>query len=145
MAKSKELPGFDEKRKILFGAKSSPEKMRETGELFMDAERYDDALEFFQRCDAQDQTREIARRAMAAGNTPLYMRAKKVLGEDTAEPRWRDRARGGTPCRAERGGRSGGRIGVRPLREPHGALRTQNLVCHAAARRRPEPSGYLQC
>lgn len=92
MAKSKELPGFDEKRKILFGAKSSPEKMRETGELFMDAERYDDALEFFQRCDAQDQTREIARRAMAAGNTPLYMRAKKVLGEDITEQEWSELA-----------------------------------------------------
>jgi hypothetical protein len=92
MAKNKELAGFAEKRKILFGAKSSPEKMRQTGELFMDAERYDDALEFFQRCEAQDHTREIARRAMTAGNTPLYMRAKKVLGEEITEQEWSELA-----------------------------------------------------
>jgi hypothetical protein len=88
MAKKRDLPGFIEKRKILFGAKTSPQKMREAGEQFMDAERYDDALEFFERCDARDLARTVADRAMSAGNVPLYMRAKRVMEEPIEDAEW---------------------------------------------------------
>ena len=54
----------------------------------MAAERYDDALEFFQRARAHELTRRIAAVAMQAGNTPLYMRAKKVLGEAITDAEW---------------------------------------------------------
>ncbi len=89
MAKKQEIPGFTTKRKLLFGVKTKPEKMRQTGESFMDAGRLDDALEFFERCDAQDLTRRVAGRAMEEGNVPLYMRAMKVLKEDTGPDDWR--------------------------------------------------------
>ena len=89
MAKKQEIPGFTSKRKLLFGEKTKPEKMRETGEFFMDAGRLDDALEFFERCDAQDLTRRVARRAMEDGNVPLYMRAMRVLREDAGPEDWR--------------------------------------------------------
>jgi hypothetical protein len=92
MAKKKELPGFSQKRKVLFGARTSPEKMREAGELFMEAGRHDDALEFFERCDAEDLIRQIATNALASGNTPLYMRAKRALGEEIAEAEWSELA-----------------------------------------------------
>jgi hypothetical protein len=88
MAKKRDLPGFAEKRKILFGAKTTPEKLRDTGELFLEAERYDDALEFFQRGHADDLTRAVADRAMEDGNVPLYMRAKRVLGEPVEKEEW---------------------------------------------------------
>lgn len=88
MAKKQELRGFYQKRKILFGAKTSPERMRQTGERFMAAGRYDDALEFFERCEAEDLTRRIAAEAMKAGDAPLYMRAKKVLKEQIADGEW---------------------------------------------------------
>jgi len=88
MAKRDELPGFREKRKILFSEKTSPEKMRQAGEQFMAAERYDEALEFFQRVNAGESTRKIASAAMERGNVPLYMRAKKVLREDVSEQEW---------------------------------------------------------
>jgi len=88
MAKNQDLPGFYEKRKILFSERTSPEKMRRTGQMFMEAGRYDDALEFFQRCEAEDLVRRIAAEAMEDGNTPLYMRAKKVLGEQVSESEW---------------------------------------------------------
>ncbi len=88
MADQANLPGFRAKRKILFSDRTSDEKMRATGEQFMEAERYDDALEFFDRCEADDLVREIARRAMEAGNTPLYMRAKRVLDEEISEDEW---------------------------------------------------------
>jgi len=88
MAKRNELPGFKEKREILFGKKSSPQKLREVGISFMEAERYDDALEFFSRVEADELVRQIAEVALKSGDTPLYMRAKKVLAETITEQEW---------------------------------------------------------
>jgi hypothetical protein len=88
MVQKRELPGFYPKRKLLFGAKTSRERLREMGEAFMDAGRYDDALEFFGQCGAEQPARKIAELAMQAGNVPLYMRAKRVLAEQISEEEW---------------------------------------------------------
>jgi len=88
MAKKQELPGFRRKREILFGKKTSKEKLRETAEQFLEAGRYYDALEFIERADAPALARKIVRLAMDAGDTPLLMRAKKVLREDVTEEEW---------------------------------------------------------
>jgi hypothetical protein len=88
MAQKQKLPGFYQKRKTLFGAKTTPQTMRETGRLLMDAGRNDDALELFERCAAEDLTRQIAAGAMSAGDVPLFMRAKKVLKEAITEEEW---------------------------------------------------------
>ena len=81
MAKFKELPGFRAKRKVLFGEKVPAERRLEMGREFMDAERYDDALEFFARSGAKDEVLKIAQRAIEAGDTALLLRAKVVLKE----------------------------------------------------------------
>jgi len=83
-----ELPDFYEKREILFGDSTTEEEMRSTGERFMRAGRYDDALEFFARCDAEDLVREIIETAKERGDTPVFLRAKRVLGEETNEHEW---------------------------------------------------------
>jgi hypothetical protein len=85
MANSDELPGFRDKRKTLFGEKTGEEEMRETGRQFMEAGQFYDALEFFARCEAPDQVKEIARRAKESGNTPLFLRARVVQGEQPGE------------------------------------------------------------
>ncbi len=85
MAKSQDLPGFREKRKILFGKKTSPEQLREAGRRFSAAGRYDDALEFFTKTEADQEVREIVRLAVEQGDTPLFLRAKLVLGETPTE------------------------------------------------------------
>ena len=83
-----ELPDFYEKRKILFGDGTTEEEMRSTGEQFMRAGRYDDALEFFARCEADDLVREIIEDVKERGDTPVFLRAKRVLGEETDEAEW---------------------------------------------------------
>jgi len=88
MAKQRDLPAFREKRKILFGEKTSQERMREAARQFMEAERYDEALEFCQRTEADELARQIAARALESGNSPLYMRAKRVLGEEIGDEEW---------------------------------------------------------
>ncbi|MBS3761775.1 MAG: hypothetical protein KGZ25_00605 [Planctomycetes bacterium] len=85
MAKSDELTGFHKKRKVLFGEKSSDEDLHEMGRQFMEAEHYDDALEFFARTEAEEDVRKIASRAIENGNTPLFLRAKVVLDEKPTE------------------------------------------------------------
>ncbi len=82
MASSEDLPTFREKRDILFGDDTTDEKMRETGKLYMEAEQYDDALEFFARCEADDLVRNIAQLAVDQGDAALYLRSKVVLEEE---------------------------------------------------------------
>ncbi|NLW51596.1 MAG: hypothetical protein GXY85_12265 [Candidatus Brocadiaceae bacterium] len=93
MAKRGELPDFHTKRKALFDPRATPQRLRETGEMFHAAERYDDALEFFSRCEAQDAVRAIAETAMKAGNVPLFMRARRILREAITENEWTQIAR----------------------------------------------------
>jgi len=85
MAKSQELPGFEQKRKVLFGPKTSPEQLRDMGRRYMDAERFDDALEFFARCEAENEVRKVVHIAVERGDTSLLLRAKVVLREEATE------------------------------------------------------------
>ena len=101
---SEELPDFYEKREILFGDSTTEEEMRSTGEKFMRAGRYDDALEFFARCDADDLVREIIEDVKERGDTPVFLRAKRVLDEETSEEEWDELAQNalehGSPSKA---------------------------------------------
>ncbi|MFW5923371.1 MAG: hypothetical protein ACOCSQ_03195 [Planctomycetota bacterium] len=85
MPSADELPAFKEKRDVLFGENYSDEQRREMGRRFMEAEHYDDALEFFARCQADEDVRAIAEKAAEKANAPLYLRAMVVLGEDPDE------------------------------------------------------------
>ena len=88
MARKSELPAFRKKRNVLFGEKTSKDALRETGRQYLEAKRYYDALEFFQRAGADSDTRKVAEIAIEAGDTPLYMRVKKVLKEQGSEQEW---------------------------------------------------------
>jgi hypothetical protein len=88
MARKQDLPGFGRKRAILFGKKTSQERLRQTAEHFLEAGRHYDALEFIQRAGADDLARRAVRIAIDAGDTALLMRAKKVLREDVSEHEW---------------------------------------------------------
>ena len=85
MAELNELPGFRNKRKTLFGSKTSPQQMLETGREFMQAERFDDALEFFSRAQATQEVKQIAGLAAERGDTALFLRAKVALKEEPTE------------------------------------------------------------
>ena len=85
MARSSEPPGFSRKRKVLFNPKTRPERMLNMGRRFMEAERYDDALEFFARCEARAEVERIVWIATERGDAPLLLRAKVVLKEAATE------------------------------------------------------------
>jgi hypothetical protein len=83
-----DLPDFYEKREILFGDNTTEEEMRSAGEQFMQARRYDDALEFFARCEADDMVRDIIKDVLERGDTPVFLRAKRVLDEEVTDEEW---------------------------------------------------------
>lgn len=85
MPKPKELPSFAGKRKMLFSGKTPAEQMLQVGRRFVEAERYDDALEFFARTEAQDEVRGIVQLAINRGDAGLLLRAKVVLKEQPTE------------------------------------------------------------
>ena len=85
MAKLNELPGFRKKRKTLFGSKTSAGQMLETGREFMQAERFDEALEFFSRAGATQEVEQIAGLAAERGDIALFLRARVVLNEEPTE------------------------------------------------------------
>jgi len=85
MSRSQDLPGFWQKRKMLFGPRTTPQTMLETGKRFMAAGRLDDALEFFARTTASDEVRQIVRMAQERGDTALFLRAKRVLKEEPTD------------------------------------------------------------
>ncbi|MFW6188908.1 MAG: hypothetical protein ACOC7T_00610 [Planctomycetota bacterium] len=128
------------KRKILFGQKTGPEKLRETGKRYMDAGRYYDALDFFERAEADDLARQVAETAAEAGDVPLYMRAKKVLGDEISEEQWLDLAQ-----RAEQADMlSGAKVAYRKAGREQEVERLEELVPGAereASETDPEESG----
>ncbi len=79
------LPDFYEKRNVLYNDDVPVERVVEVGRQFMAAEMYDDALEFFERSRSEEDTREVARRAMAQGDTAVWLRAQRILGEEPDE------------------------------------------------------------
>jgi len=85
MATQDQLPDFRNKRKLLFGSKTSAQQMLETGRQFMQAERFDDALEFLSRTEATQEVRQIAVLAAERGDTALFLRAKVVLKEEPTQ------------------------------------------------------------
>ena len=84
----KELPGFTSKRKILFSPRSTPQDLVRVGKEFLEAEYYDDALEFFTRAGAADEVRAVAEKAYEAADVPLFMRARKAIKESIAPEQW---------------------------------------------------------
>ncbi len=93
MARNSELPGFERKRKVLFSEKGNPDQLRQMGQQFLEAGHFYDALEFFERADARELVRQVAEKAIDAGDTPLLMRAKRILSEETSEEEWSQTAR----------------------------------------------------
>lgn len=92
MAKTQDLPGFALKRKILFGPKTTRQRLLEAGKQFMEAGRSDDALEFFRRAEAPELAEQVAEKAASEGNVPLMMRARTVSGHETAPAQWLEAA-----------------------------------------------------
>ena len=81
----KELPPFFEKRAILYSDDVPVERVNEVGREFMEAELYDEALEFFDRTKSEEDVRRVADIAFKNGDVGVWLRCKRILTEDPDE------------------------------------------------------------
>ncbi len=80
-----DLPDFYEKRRVLYNDDVPVEEVIAMGRRFMEAEMYNDALEFFERGRSDEDTRRVAEAAMELGDTAIWLRCKRILREEPDE------------------------------------------------------------
>lgn len=85
MAK-RDLPPFFEKREVLYSDDVPVERVNEVGRQFLEAELYNDALEFFDRTKSEDDVHKVAAIAIELGDVGLWLRCKRILTEPPDEP-----------------------------------------------------------
>ena len=81
-----EQPEFFEKRRFLYSDDVPVDEAIAVGRKFMDAERYSDALEFFDRARSHEDVCRVAEIAMDNGDTAIWRRCKRILGEEPDAP-----------------------------------------------------------
>ena len=79
------MPEFEEKRELLYSDDVPVERVKEVGRQFMEAGLYSDALEFFERSRSAEDTRKVAGISLEAGDVALWLRCKRILGEEPDE------------------------------------------------------------
>ena len=85
-----ELPGFTEKREVLFSQETTRDTLIEYGERFFTADRVYDALAFFQRAQTTDHIKMVCEKAQEGGDVPLWIQCKKLLDEVPDETEWNE-------------------------------------------------------
>ena len=77
-----DLPEFAEKRELLYSDDVPMERVKEVGRQFMAEELFNDALEFFERARSVEDVRTVADTARDIGDTAVWLRCKRILGEE---------------------------------------------------------------
>ncbi|MEW6359126.1 MAG: hypothetical protein AB1696_22520 [Planctomycetota bacterium] len=85
---SKPLPGYSEKRKILFSKTMPAEEIDSSGQAFLDEGRLNEALDLFEQSGNKEKVKQIVAKAREAGDVSIWLRAKRMLGETPAPEMW---------------------------------------------------------
>lgn len=83
-----EILGFAKKRRILYNKRTPKEELIRVGMEFLEADYFDDALEFFTRASATSEIEKVAQKVFEAGDVPLVMRARRALKKDITPKEW---------------------------------------------------------
>ncbi|MHC4601216.1 MAG: hypothetical protein ACYS47_19655 [Planctomycetota bacterium] len=82
---SGELPNWRERQKILWGEGADPDEQVRAGDAFFRVRRFNEALDFYDRADAQESIRNVMTAAVESGDWFIFKRARERLGEDLTE------------------------------------------------------------
>jgi len=77
-----DLPGWREKKELLWGEKAGAEERIRGGEAFAAAGRLPEALDFYERAQHAEGIREVLRAAVEQGDLYLFKRCRDLLGGD---------------------------------------------------------------
>ena len=84
----KKLPDYQLKQKILYIDRTSPEILKNYGDLFFAEGNVSDALDFYQKANHIEGIKKIKDAALESGDVMLFGRAAKTLNEELKSADW---------------------------------------------------------
>jgi tetratricopeptide (TPR) repeat protein len=84
----KKLPDYQLKQKILYIDRTSPEILKNYGDLFFAEGNVSDALDFYQKANYIEGIQKIKDAALESGDVMLFGRAAKTLNEELKPADW---------------------------------------------------------
>lgn len=82
------LPDYQEKQKLLYKGNISHDELISYGDRYRKANRFFDALEFYQKAKHKPGLREIVAAAISSGDAMLIEQAAKALGTSPTVEEW---------------------------------------------------------
>jgi len=81
------MPNPNEKRELLHSEK--PVDYKKYGDMYYDAGKYNDAIDFYAKGDAKDELEKIRKIALEEGDYFLLKRLKKLVPDSITEEDWK--------------------------------------------------------
>ena len=85
---TKKLPDYQLKQKILYTDRTSPEILKNYGDLFFAEGNISDALDFYQKANFTEGLQNIRNTALESGDVMLFQRAAKSLNLESKPADW---------------------------------------------------------
>ena len=82
------LPGYSEKRKILFSKTMPEEEIDEAGQMSLDEGRMSEALDYFEKTGNQEKIELVAEKSREAADVSVWLRAKNLLDQKPTPEMW---------------------------------------------------------
>jgi len=83
-----QLPGFDEKRRLLYSTEVRVEETNAAADRLLASEYYDDALDLYEKVQNLEKVRTVCQVAFAAGDVGLWMKCRRILKEPIGPEEW---------------------------------------------------------
>jgi len=90
MGEKNRLLNFKQKRKLLFGKKSSVENLAQAGQTFLEAGQLYDALDFFLKAGNPEGLKKIRKKAVEEADPVLLKQVLKNLETEPDPGEWKD-------------------------------------------------------
>jgi len=82
------LPGYLEKRKILYSGQPSKERLKTLGDLYLEGGHLDDALDFYLKADERVSLERLKTRAIETGDASILVRLQNSSKIDVTKEDW---------------------------------------------------------
>jgi hypothetical protein len=84
----KGIPNYLEKRKILHSKGTSPQELKEMGDLFLSHEQWNDAIDFYEKGGYTEGLEEILRISKDMGDFFMFRRIQEILKKNPSMEEW---------------------------------------------------------
>jgi len=84
----KAIPNYLEKRRLLYSKGTSPEELKELGDLFLRHDHLNDAIDFYEKARYREGLEEIGRLSRDIGDFFLFRRVVDLLNLEVTAKEW---------------------------------------------------------